>query len=397
MTRAHAEAPQLQRVLIANRGEIAIRIAKAASGLGMESVGVFATVDSLALHTRFTTLAVELGGKVPVAAYLDGEALVRAAALHGCDCVHPGYGFLAENAEFAELCAAEGLVFVGPRPATLRLFGDKVRARAFAESIGIGVVPGSAGPVASAEEALAIAQRPRLSDDAQGFGGGRWARHAARRCVRRDGRSLRAVPQRSGGLVRRRIGLPRARDRSAAAHRGAGPGRLARQCRASARARLLGATAQPEGDRDRARAAPRPEAPRSDARRCDPVRARRRVRERGHHGVPGRARDRRALLHRVQPAHPGRAHGHRAGDGCRPGRGAVPHRVRRVARCRMGLGDQQAIGRAARLTRYRRASSRGAPARSPRTRSRAVRACGSTPAATWVTHRRRSSIRCWRR
>ncbi|HEX2465808.1 MAG TPA: biotin carboxylase N-terminal domain-containing protein, partial [Thermoanaerobaculia bacterium] len=158
MTRAHAEAPLLRRVLIANRGEIAIRIAKAATGLGMESVGVFATIDSLALHTRFTTLAVELGGKVPVAAYLDGEALVRAAALHGCDCVHPGYGFLAENAEFAELCAAEGLVFVGPRPATLRLFGDKVRARAFAESIGIAVVPGSAGPVASAEEARAIAQ-----------------------------------------------------------------------------------------------------------------------------------------------------------------------------------------------------------------------------------------------
>jgi acetyl/propionyl-CoA carboxylase alpha subunit/acetyl-CoA carboxylase carboxyltransferase component len=145
-------------VLIANRGEIAIRIAKAATGLGMESVAVFAAVDSLALHTRFTTLAIEVGGKIAVSAYLDAEALVRAAALHGCDCIHPGYGFLSESAEFAELCAREGIVFVGPRPAALRLFGDKVRARAFAESIGVPVVPGSAAPVGSANEGLAVAR-----------------------------------------------------------------------------------------------------------------------------------------------------------------------------------------------------------------------------------------------
>ncbi len=94
----------LKRVLISNRGEIAIRIAKAASALGIESVGVYASVDSLALHTRYTTDAVKLGGGPgqstddPVSAYLDAKALVQVAKDNGCDCVHPGYGFLSENA-----------------------------------------------------------------------------------------------------------------------------------------------------------------------------------------------------------------------------------------------------------------------------------------------------------
>ena len=149
-----------KRVLISNRGEIAIRIAKAASALGMESVSVYAPVDALSLHTRMATEAREIGNGAaldPVAAYLDAEAIVAAAKDSGCDCVHPGYGFLAENAPFAELCAAEGLAFVGPPPSALALFGDKVRARALAQSLDIPVVPGSAAPVASAAEALPIA------------------------------------------------------------------------------------------------------------------------------------------------------------------------------------------------------------------------------------------------
>src|SRR2546423_1009714 len=104
---------KLRRVLIANRGEIAIRIARAAAGLGLKSVGVFAPVDAGSLHTRFVTDAREIGtGETgPVAAYLDGAALVRVAKETECDCVHPGYGFLSESAAFAELCAAHGLVF----------------------------------------------------------------------------------------------------------------------------------------------------------------------------------------------------------------------------------------------------------------------------------------------
>jgi acetyl/propionyl-CoA carboxylase alpha subunit/acetyl-CoA carboxylase carboxyltransferase component len=147
--------PTLSRVLVSNRGEIAIRIAKAASALGMESVGVYAPVDGLSLHARVATQALEIGAPAgdPVAAYLDAQALVQAAKASGCDCVHPGYGFLAENASFAELCAAESLTFVGPSAAALALFGDKVRARALAQSLDIPVVPGGTQPLASASDA----------------------------------------------------------------------------------------------------------------------------------------------------------------------------------------------------------------------------------------------------
>lgn len=183
---AIAETTLLNRVLVSNRGEIAIRIAKAAAGLGMESVGVHAPADSLALHTRFTTESVEIDPRGPnsgdpVAAYLDADSLIQAAKANGCDCVHPGYGFLAENAAFAERCAAEGLTFVGPSPASLSLFGDKVRARAFAQSLDIPVVPGSENPLTSPEEALSLANNlgyPVMLKASAG-GGGRGMRLVA--------------------------------------------------------------------------------------------------------------------------------------------------------------------------------------------------------------------------
>ncbi len=166
----------LKRVLIANRGEIAIRVARAAAGLGMESVAVHAPEDALSLHTRVATEAREIGapGGDPVAAYLDADALIRAALESGSDCVHPGYGFLAENAAFAERCAAAGLTFVGPTPAALALFGDKLLARSLARSLGIPVVPGSSRPLASAEQAEEVAATvgyPVMLKAAAGGGG----------------------------------------------------------------------------------------------------------------------------------------------------------------------------------------------------------------------------------
>jgi acetyl/propionyl-CoA carboxylase alpha subunit/acetyl-CoA carboxylase carboxyltransferase component len=154
----------LKRVLIGNRGEIAIRIAKAASALGVESVGVYAPVDDLSLHTRFTSEAHEIGARGDgtrnaVGAYLDAAGLIRVAKASGCDCVHPGYGFLSENPSFAELCAAEGLVFIGPPPAVLALFGNKIRARSLARSLGIPIVAGSDAPLTSQSEALELARR----------------------------------------------------------------------------------------------------------------------------------------------------------------------------------------------------------------------------------------------
>jgi acetyl/propionyl-CoA carboxylase alpha subunit/acetyl-CoA carboxylase carboxyltransferase component len=187
-------AMRLKRVLISNRGEIAIRIAKAASSLGMESVAVYAAVDARSLHTRATTTAVEIGGRDGggggggVAAYLDGAGIVDAAVEAGCDCVHPGYGFLAENAAFAARCGDAGLTFVGPPPDALSLFGDKVRSRELASSLGIPVVPGSSGAVATAEAAAIAAATigyPVMLKAAAG-GGGRGMRFVGSEAELRD-------------------------------------------------------------------------------------------------------------------------------------------------------------------------------------------------------------------
>jgi acetyl/propionyl-CoA carboxylase alpha subunit/acetyl-CoA carboxylase carboxyltransferase component len=147
-----------QRVLICNRGEIAIRIARAASELGMDSTAVFASADALALHPRFATDAIEIGaGLAPVAAYLDMDAMIDAAKRTGCDCVHPGYGFLSENPDFARRCHAEGLTFIGPSADALGLFGDKVKARDLALSLDIPVVPGSSGVINDVADAARLA------------------------------------------------------------------------------------------------------------------------------------------------------------------------------------------------------------------------------------------------
>ncbi len=167
------------RVLIANRGEIAIRIAKSATALGLESVGVYPAIDALSLHTRCMTDSQEIGTAADaVEVYLNAAMLVQTAKSRGCDCLHPGYGFLSENAAFAALCAAEGITFIGPSPETLALFGDKVRARALAGSLDIPIVPGSAEPIGSAREAEKLARElgyPVMLK-AAGGGGGRGMR-----------------------------------------------------------------------------------------------------------------------------------------------------------------------------------------------------------------------------
>lgn len=130
------------KLLIANRGEIAIRIARAAAELGWPSVAVFAEDDARSLHTRIADEAVALPGR-GVAAYLDAAAVIAAAQATGCDAIHPGYGFLAENAAFARACSDAGLVFVGPDPSHIALFGEKAASRAFAERLAVPVLPGT--------------------------------------------------------------------------------------------------------------------------------------------------------------------------------------------------------------------------------------------------------------
>ncbi|WP_420610336.1 carboxyl transferase domain-containing protein [Candidatus Poriferisodalis sp.] len=170
------------RVLIANRGEIAIRIAKAAGALGIETVAVHAPVDERSLHLVAADQVAPLPGGDPLAAYLNIDALLRIATEHGCDCVHPGYGFLAENAALAAACAEAGLTFVGPAADTLELFGDKVRARALAASIDVPVAGGSPGAVADAAAAADAAAEiglPVMLKAAAG-GGGRGMRAVER-------------------------------------------------------------------------------------------------------------------------------------------------------------------------------------------------------------------------
>ncbi|WP_298243309.1 carboxyl transferase domain-containing protein [uncultured Bradyrhizobium sp.] len=134
-----------KKLLIANRGEIAIRIARAAADAGIDTVAIHPADDALSLHVRVADDAVEIPGR-GARAYLDIDAVVKAAKSAGCDAVHPGYGFLSENAGFAKACADAGLTFVGPKPAALELFGDKVAARQLAKRCGVPIIAGTSGP-----------------------------------------------------------------------------------------------------------------------------------------------------------------------------------------------------------------------------------------------------------
>jgi acetyl/propionyl-CoA carboxylase alpha subunit/acetyl-CoA carboxylase carboxyltransferase component len=132
----------LKKLLIANRGEIAIRVARTAAEMGVATVAIFAEDDVASLHTRLADEALALTGSGP-AAYLDGEQIIALALRNGCDAVHPGYGFLSENAGFARACGEAGLAFVGPEPETLALFGDKVQALRLAAEAGVPVLRGT--------------------------------------------------------------------------------------------------------------------------------------------------------------------------------------------------------------------------------------------------------------
>jgi acetyl-CoA carboxylase, biotin carboxylase subunit len=165
------------RVLIANRGEIALRIVAACRELGLESVAVYSTADETALHVREADRAVCIGKPAARRSYLSIEAVIGAARETGADAVHPGYGFLAENADFARACEAAGLVWVGPRPEAIDRMGDKAAARELAREADVPVVPGTTGTVAPAE-AAAVADRLGypVMVKAAGGGGGRGIR-----------------------------------------------------------------------------------------------------------------------------------------------------------------------------------------------------------------------------
>ncbi|MDZ5451025.1 acetyl-CoA carboxylase biotin carboxylase subunit [Labrys sp. ZIDIC5] len=171
----------IRSVLIANRGEIAVRINRAAKALGLRTVQVYSAADKDSLAVRLADEAIEIGPPAAKKSYLDIEAVLAAARAAKVDAVHPGYGFLAENADFADAVVAAGMKFVGPAGSAIRLLGDKVAARAEAEKAGVPTVPGSGGRVADLEAAEAIVARiafPVMIKAAAG-GGGRGIRVAA--------------------------------------------------------------------------------------------------------------------------------------------------------------------------------------------------------------------------
>src|SRR5436189_5921654 len=165
----------LKKLLAANRSEIAIRIFRAATELGLRTVAIYAQEDRLSMHRFKADEAYLIGqGKGPVAAYLDIEGIVALAREKGVDMIHPGYGFLSENSEFAQACQDSGITFVGPRPELLKLMGDKVAARALAKKVKVPTLPGTEDAVEDRAEALRIAKEigfPLIIKAAYGGGG----------------------------------------------------------------------------------------------------------------------------------------------------------------------------------------------------------------------------------
>lgn len=189
----------MRKVLIANRGEIAVRIARACRDAGLASVAVYAEPDLEALHVRVADEAFALGGQTAAESYLNIEKLLKIAADAGADAVHPGYGFLAENADFATAVQNAGLTWIGPPPEAIIALGDKVQARHIAQKVGAPLVAGTKDPVSGADEVVAFAEEHGLpiAIKAAYGGGGRGLKVA---------RTLEEVPELYDSAVREAVG-----------------------------------------------------------------------------------------------------------------------------------------------------------------------------------------------
>ena len=296
----------MRSILAANRSEIAIRIFRAANEIGLRTIAIYSQEDRLSLHRFKADEAYQIGvGKGPVEAYLDIAGIVALARERKVDAIHPGYGFLSENPEFASACEAAGITFIGPTPEFLRLLGDKTAARGVAAAAGVPVLPGTDEPVKSAGRGAPSRLADRISPDHQGCDGRRRARNArgSRRFAAR--RPARGSAKRSEKRIRRRFYFSRKISAARPAHRSSDHCRYSRQRAASVGTRLFRSAPPSKSGRSRA-------CRKFVARRAAGVMRRRRANCQGgglpecrHGGIPARCRFAAVVFHRSESANPG--------------------------------------------------------------------------------------------
>ena len=348
----------MRKVLIANRGEIAVRVVRACRDAGLGSVAVYAEPDLDALHVRMADEAYALGGATSQETYLDIDKIIKVALESGADAVHPGYGFLAENADFARAVTAAGLTWIGPPPQAIEALGDKVKARHIALEAGAPLTPGTPDPVRGAAEVLAFAREygyPVAIKAAFG-GGGRglkvaWREEEVAELFESAVREATAAFGRGECFVERYLDRPR---------------HVETQCLADAHGHvvvdldqgLLAAAQAPEAGRGGAGAVPVRGADRDPVPVLQGHPAAGRLRRRRHLRVPRRPGRHDQLPGGQHPA-AGRAPGQRGGHRHRPGARDVPPRRGRAARLRRPAGP----GALDRVPDQRRGSGPQLPAR----------------------------------
>ena len=327
--------PLFGTVLVANRGEIACRVIRTLRALGIRSVAVYSDADAGARHVREADVAVRIGPAAATESYLKIEAIIQACRDTGAEAVHPGYGFLSENVDFARALEAAGITFIGPGVESLNVMGDKIRSKNHVTGYGVPVVPGIAEPGMTRRAADRGRGRRRVPAADQALRRRRREGHAHRRTRRGPGSHPGHRTPGRRECVRRRHPVPGTARAHAAAHRGPGPGGQPRQRHPPGGARVLAAAPPPEGHRGstvpaagipaRRRGDPRP-----DRRGRLQGRAQRPLLRRRDRGIPGLGRrPGRVLLHGDEHPPAGRTPGHRDGHRHRPRRMAGAHRRRR--------------------------------------------------------------------
>ena len=365
------------RVLVANRGEIAVRVIRAIHELGAEAVAVYSTADHDALHVRLADRAVCIGPPSASESYLRISNVIAAAETTGCEAIHPGYGFLSENPAFVRACEENDLVFVGPDADVMERMGDKARAKAEMKAAGVPLVPGTEGR-RDAGRGASRRGRARLPRPAEGGLRRRRQGDAARARARgARGRLLDGERRGRGGLLGR-VALRRESARPRAPRRDPGALRQGRRRADARRARVLDPAAAPEARRGVSFAGSRSRHPRGDGSGGRARVPHDRLRERGHVRVPAR-RGRHLPLHRAERTPSGRAPGQRGRDRDRHRAPAAPHR-RRASRCRSRAGRRGGAtrSRSASTRRIRPTASRPLRERSSASGRRSGRVSGST-------------------